>query len=104
MESTAPMTKTYSLLTEEERETAEVYDNRLDCNVHHSDDLVIVENIGFAGAQWFEAERISEDCFEVTFKVTERNPVRISVPEWWVNNWVREAQERHQHHANVFPL
>lgn len=96
MESTALMTKCYTLLTASEREITEVYDNRLDCLVHRTDDLVVVENIGFAGAQWFEAERLSEDCFEVTFKVTEREPVRICVPEWWVQNWIRESQEKHQ--------
>lgn len=96
MESTALMTKTYSLLTETERETVKVFNNQVDCLVHRTDDLVIVENIGFVGAQWFEAERISEDCFDVTVKATEREPVRICVPEWWIQSWVRESQEKHQ--------
>lgn len=96
MESNGRMSKTYSLLNQDERETAEVYDNSVDCLVHFSEELVIVENIGLSGAQWFEAERLSEFCFDVTVKVTGKEPVQFTVPEWWVFSWVREAEEKHK--------
>lgn len=96
MESNGLMSKTYSLLNQEERETAEVYDNSVDCLVHFSEELIIVENIGLSGAQWFEAERIGGDCFDVKVKVTERQPVEFTVPDWWVFSWVREAEEKHK--------